>query len=152
MISWSYDTGLQLCFMTLHFLLVSLFLAGFRSWLSLHSSQCHDSRRAVLVQGIAFFHAGSDILRSKSLDRDCYNSGDSADALLKSSIWLILSHPPSSSSSVHCGESELDGGDFEPITPSNEDNQLHVLANALKVAEGCLCCCWCSEQKMQLVV
>lgn len=29
-----------------------------------------------LSQGIAFFHAGSDILRSKSLDRDSYNSGD----------------------------------------------------------------------------
>ena len=27
------------------------------------------------LQGIAFFHAGSDILRSKSLDRDSYNSG-----------------------------------------------------------------------------
>ncbi|KAA6416889.1 MAG: pullulanase chloroplastic-like, partial [Trebouxia sp. A1-2] len=29
-----------------------------------------------LSQGVAFFHAGSDILRSKSLDRDSYNSGD----------------------------------------------------------------------------
>jgi pullulanase len=27
-------------------------------------------------QGIAFFHAGDDLLRSKSLDRDSYNSGD----------------------------------------------------------------------------
>ena len=27
-------------------------------------------------QGIAFFHAGCDILRSKSLDRDSYNSGE----------------------------------------------------------------------------
>jgi pullulanase len=26
-------------------------------------------------QGVAFFHAGCDILRSKSLDRDSYNSG-----------------------------------------------------------------------------
>jgi pullulanase/glycogen debranching enzyme len=30
----------------------------------------------VLGQGVAFFHAGSDILRSKSLDRNSYNSGD----------------------------------------------------------------------------
>lgn len=30
----------------------------------------------MMVQGVAFFHAGSDILRSKSLDRDSYNSGD----------------------------------------------------------------------------
>ncbi len=29
-----------------------------------------------LAQGIAFFHAGSDLLRSKSLDRDSYASGD----------------------------------------------------------------------------
>ena len=27
-------------------------------------------------QGIPFFHAGDDLLRSKSLDRDSYNSGD----------------------------------------------------------------------------
>ncbi|KAH9326335.1 hypothetical protein KI387_006513, partial [Taxus chinensis] len=29
-----------------------------------------------LSQGIPFFHAGEDMLRSKSLDRDSYNSGD----------------------------------------------------------------------------
>jgi pullulanase-type alpha-1,6-glucosidase len=29
-----------------------------------------------LGQGVPFFHAGSDFLRSKSLDRDSYNSGD----------------------------------------------------------------------------
>ncbi|WP_229518960.1 pullulanase-type alpha-1,6-glucosidase [Massilia rhizosphaerae] len=30
----------------------------------------------VLAQGIPFFHAGQEILRSKSLDRDSYNAGD----------------------------------------------------------------------------
>ncbi len=30
----------------------------------------------MLGQGIPFFHAGSDLLRSKSMDRDSYNSGD----------------------------------------------------------------------------
>ena len=30
----------------------------------------------LVSQGIPFFHAGTDILRSKSLDRDSYNSGD----------------------------------------------------------------------------
>jgi pullulanase-type alpha-1,6-glucosidase len=30
----------------------------------------------VLGQGVPFIHAGSDLLRSKSLDRDSYNSGD----------------------------------------------------------------------------
>ncbi len=31
---------------------------------------------AALSQGVPFFHAGSEILRSKSLDRNSYNSGD----------------------------------------------------------------------------
>ena len=30
----------------------------------------------LLSQGVPFFHAGDDLLRSKSLDRDSYNSGD----------------------------------------------------------------------------
>lgn len=29
-----------------------------------------------LSQGIPFFHAGDEMLRSKSIDRDSYNSGD----------------------------------------------------------------------------
>ena len=29
-----------------------------------------------ISQGIPFFHAGDEMLRSKSLDRDSYNSGD----------------------------------------------------------------------------
>jgi pullulanase-type alpha-1,6-glucosidase len=35
----------------------------------------------MLGQGIPFFHAGDDLLRSKSLDRDSYNSGDWFNAL-----------------------------------------------------------------------
>jgi pullulanase len=34
------------------------------------------------AQGVAFFHAGDDLLRSKSLDRDSYNSGDWFNKLL----------------------------------------------------------------------
>jgi pullulanase-type alpha-1,6-glucosidase len=34
------------------------------------------SSMIALSQGIPFFHAGDEILRSKSLDRDSYNSGD----------------------------------------------------------------------------
>lgn len=30
----------------------------------------------LLCQGVPFTHAGDDLLRSKSLDRDSYNSGD----------------------------------------------------------------------------
>ncbi|KAJ1270053.1 hypothetical protein BS78_06G025000 [Paspalum vaginatum] len=35
-----------------------------------------SSSMIALCQGIPFFHAGDEILRSKSLDRDSYNSGD----------------------------------------------------------------------------
>jgi pullulanase/glycogen debranching enzyme len=35
-----------------------------------------------LSQGVAFVHAGSDVLRSKSLDRNSYNSGDWFNRLL----------------------------------------------------------------------
>nr|CAB3502225.1 unnamed protein product [Digitaria exilis] len=35
-----------------------------------------SSSMIALSQGIPFFHAGDEILRSKSLDRDSYNSGD----------------------------------------------------------------------------
>jgi hypothetical protein len=38
---------------------------------------CLLAMAACLVsQGVPFVHAGDDILRSKSLDRDSYNSGD----------------------------------------------------------------------------
>ena len=43
-------------------------------------TRCRLNRLAVAVvafsQGVPFFHAGDEILRSKSLDRDSYNSGD----------------------------------------------------------------------------
>ena len=35
----------------------------------------------MLGQGVPFFHAGQDILRSKSMDRDSYNSGDWFNAI-----------------------------------------------------------------------
>ncbi|WP_263118535.1 pullulanase-type alpha-1,6-glucosidase [Cellulomonas fimi] len=36
---------------------------------------------ATLSQSVSFWHAGTDLLRSKSLDRDSYNSGDHFNAL-----------------------------------------------------------------------
>lgn len=36
---------------------------------------CHAL--VMLSQGVPFIHAGDDLLRSKSLDRDSYNSGES---------------------------------------------------------------------------
>ncbi len=51
----------------------------------------------MLSQGVPFFHAGDDILRSKSLDRNSYDSGDwfnSIDWTYQSNNWAI-GLPPS---------------------------------------------------------
>jgi pullulanase-type alpha-1,6-glucosidase len=45
-----------------------------------------------LSQGIPFFHAGDDMLRSKSLDRDSYNSGDwfnKLDFTYQTNNWAV---------------------------------------------------------------
>lgn len=45
-----------------------------------------------LAQGIPFFHAGDDLLRSKSMDRDSYNSGDwfnRIDWTYQSNNWAV---------------------------------------------------------------
>ena len=42
------------------------------------------SALVALSQGVAFFHAGDEILRSKSLDRDSYNSGAHPTIMLPS--------------------------------------------------------------------
>nr|VDC71473.1 unnamed protein product [Brassica rapa] len=50
------------------------------------------SSMIALSQGIPFFHAGDKILRSKSLDRDSYNSGDwfnRLDFSYKSNNWGV---------------------------------------------------------------
>ncbi|CAN8257182.1 unnamed protein product [Cochlearia groenlandica] len=50
------------------------------------------SSMIALSQGIPFFHAGDEILRSKSLDRDSYNSGDwfnRLDFSYKSNNWGV---------------------------------------------------------------
>ena len=36
----------------------------------------HAEADAPQLQGVAYFHAGIDTLRSKSLDRNSYDSGD----------------------------------------------------------------------------
>ncbi|XP_048637137.1 pullulanase 1, chloroplastic-like [Brassica napus] len=50
------------------------------------------SSMIALSQGIPFFHAGDEILHSKSLDRDSYNSGDwfnRLDFSYKSNNWGV---------------------------------------------------------------
>ena len=50
-------------------------------------------------QGIAFFHAGDDILRSKSLDRDSYNSGVGGGT---SSVSPVPTHACCTAVHAHC--------------------------------------------------
>lgn len=56
-----------------------------------------------LAQGVPFFHAGMDILRSKSYDRDSYNSGDHFNAI----DWSLTSN---------------NYGVGAPIAEKNQDN------------------------------
>ncbi|MFZ5843219.1 MAG: pullulanase-type alpha-1,6-glucosidase [Pseudomonadota bacterium] len=56
-----------------------------------------------LAQGVPFFHAGMDILRSKSYDRDSYNSGDHFNGI----DWSLLSN---------------NYGVGAPIAEKNQDN------------------------------
>lgn len=54
-------------------------------------------------QGIPFFHAGDELLRSKSLDRDSYNSGDHFNALDWSGQrtgWAV-GLPPAAKNAAH---------------------------------------------------
>ena len=56
----------------------------------------------LLGEGVPFVHAGSEILRSKSLDRNCYNSGDwfnQLDFTYSSNNWGVGLPPASSNQS-----------------------------------------------------
>ena len=56
----------------------------------------------LLGEGVPFVHAGSEILRSKSLDRNCYNSGDwfnRLDFTYSSNNWGVGLPPASSNQS-----------------------------------------------------
>lgn len=82
------------------------------------------SALVALSQGVVFFHAGDEILRSKSLDRDSYSSGTrypptsqqqkmrtACDGLADSTILLgrlfepSLVPPSQSTSHIHAPES-----------------------------------------------
>ena len=51
--------------------------------------QTHSLAQACVLfsQGIAFLHAGDELLRSKSLDRDGYNSGGASHPLFYLCRW-----------------------------------------------------------------
>ncbi|MCL4247803.1 MAG: pullulanase-type alpha-1,6-glucosidase [Anaerolineae bacterium] len=79
-------------------------------------------------QGVPFFHAGDDILRSKSFDRNSYNSGDWFNRL----DWSYQTNnfgvglPPA-------GDNE---GNWELVAPLLENPDLHAAADDIQFANG----------------
>ncbi len=69
-----------------------------------------------LAQGVPFYHAGQDILRSKSMDRDSYNSGDwfnRLDFTYQTNNW-----------GVGLPVEEINGDDWHVIRPRLADPSL----------------------------
>jgi pullulanase-type alpha-1,6-glucosidase len=69
-----------------------------------------------LAQGVPFYHAGQDILRSKSMDRDSYNSGDwfnRLDFTYRTNNW-----------GVGLPVEEVNGDDWRVIRPRLADPAL----------------------------
>jgi pullulanase-type alpha-1,6-glucosidase len=77
----------------------------------------------VLGQGVPFIHAGSDLLRSKSLDRNSYNSGDWFNTLdfSKSMNNFGVGLPPAGSN----------GGDWTVMQPFLADPSLKASSSAI---------------------
>lgn len=78
----------------------------------------------MLAQGVPFFHAGDDMLRSKSLDRNSYDSGDWWNALdftYASNNWGV-GLPP--------GENERSWRSMRPLlaNPALKASREHILA------------------------
>jgi hypothetical protein len=78
-----------------------------------------------LAQGIPFFHAGDDMLRSKSLDRDSYNSGDwfnRLDFSYETNNWAVGLPPKNKNGFKWSIMRELLGD------PSLKPTKTHILA------------------------
>ncbi|OOE57522.1 hypothetical protein BZG13_10295 [Salinivibrio sp. ML323] len=83
----------------------------------------------LLAQGIPFIHMGQDLLRSKSMDRDSYNSGDwfnYVDFTQKTNNWNV-GLPSCEKNSARCGSAHdrwdmiLDRIEQDPNGPSPQD-------------------------------
>lgn len=80
----------------------------------------------LLSQGVPFFHAGDDMLRSKSLDRNSYNSGDwfnRLDFTYETNNWAVGLPPAGDNQSNYPIMTPLLGQ--EGITPNRE----HILSS-----------------------
>ncbi|XP_052152892.1 pullulanase 1, chloroplastic [Oryza glaberrima] len=77
------------------------------------------SSMIALSQGIPFFHAGDEILRSKSLDRDSYNSGDwfnKLDFTYETNNWGVGLPPrDKNEENWHLIKPRLENPSFRPL-------------------------------------
>ena len=81
-----------------------------------------------LSQGVPFFHAGDDMLRSKSLDRDSYNSGDwfnRLDFTYQDNNWAV-GLPPSSESDWDLIETLLSDPELAVSNNEIQNAMLHL--------------------------
>ncbi|OKL53731.1 alpha-1,6-glucosidase [Bowdeniella nasicola] len=79
-----------------------------------------------LAQTPAFWHAGTDLLRSKSLDRDSYNSGDHFNAI----DWRGIDH----NFGVGLPPKEKNGEKWDQMRPLLEDPAKKATADELQLA------------------
>nr|AHW98508.1 pullulanase precursor [Oryza brachyantha] len=91
------------------------------------------SSMVALSQGIPFFHAGDEILRSKSLDRDSYNSGDwfnKLDFTYETNNWGVGLPPrDKNEENWHLIKPRLENPSFRPL----KNHILSVLDNFIDI-------------------
>uniref|UniRef100_A0A0D9W273 Glycosyl hydrolase family 13 catalytic domain-containing protein n=1 Tax=Leersia perrieri TaxID=77586 RepID=A0A0D9W273_9ORYZ len=91
------------------------------------------SSMTALSQGIPFFHAGDEILRSKSLDRDSYNSGDwfnRLDFTYETNNWGVGLPPrDKNEENWHLIQPRLENPSFKP----SKNHILSVLDNFVNI-------------------
>lgn len=85
-----------------------------------------------LSQGVPFIHAGAELLRSKSLDRNSYNSGDwfnRLDFTYRANNWGV-GLPPA-------GDNQSNWALYAPLlaNPSLKPNQSHILSSFAHLRE-----------------
>ncbi|MCB0043951.1 MAG: pullulanase-type alpha-1,6-glucosidase [Caldilineaceae bacterium] len=82
----------------------------------------------LLAQGVPFIHAGADLLRSKSLDRDSYNSGDwfnKLDFTYQDNNWGV-GLPPLTNADAATAQALLANPDLNPAPEDIQAAAEHV--------------------------
>jgi pullulanase len=92
-----------------------------------------------LSQGVPFFHAGSELLRSKSMDRDSYDSGDwfnRLDYTYQTNNWGVGLPPADKNSSNYPIMSDLLGNPELKPTPEHIQLTLAHLEEMLRIRKS----------------